>query len=68
MPQPQEVVLCSARPLPRGKWPLARIVRLLKGRDGHFRAAVVRIGGKESRRALALLHPLEAAQTASAHL
>ena len=60
-PRVGEIVLCSSRPLPRGRWPMARIVRLLPGRDGEIRAAVVRIGTRESRRAISLLHPLEAA-------
>ena len=58
-PIPGEIVLCSSRPLPRGKWPLARVVRLIPGRDGVVRSAVVRIGSRDSRRATSLLHPLE---------
>ena len=59
-----DVVICSARPLPRGKWPLARVVELVRGRDGEVRSAVVRIGNRTSRRALSLLHPLEGVYSA----
>jgi hypothetical protein len=66
LPDPGDVVLCCARPLPRGRWPLARVVRLLPGRDGVIRSVVVRIGAHESRRALSLLCPLEVKAPSSA--
>ena len=66
LPEVGDVVLCSSRPLPRGRWPLARITELVRGRDGEVRSAVVRIGNRTSRRALSLLHPLEGAPHSSA--
>ena len=47
---------------PRGRWPLARVTALLRGPDGRARAAVISLRGRSTRRPLARLFALEAAE------
>ena len=47
---------------PRGRWPLARVLRLLVGPDGRPRAAVVLLRGRTTRRPLSRLYCMEAAE------
>ena len=46
---------------PRGRWPVARVTRLLTGPDGHVRAAFINIRGRSTRRPISRLFLLEAA-------
>ena len=45
--------------LPRGKWPLGRIVETYPGRDGHTRVAKVQCGERTLVRPIHKLVPLE---------
>jgi hypothetical protein len=54
------VVLVADSNLKRSAWPLARVEKLIPGRDGIARAAYVKINGTLTRRAIPLLVPLEA--------
>ena len=63
-----DVVIVHNEKLPRGLWKLGRIIELLKGRDGHFRAAIVkttRTDGQSMllRRPIQLLYPLELSES-----
>ena len=60
MPNVGEVVLVQGEG-PRGRWPLARVVSLLAGPDGHSRAAMIDVRGTRTRRPLSKLYHLEAA-------
>ena len=44
---------------PRGKWPLARVTKLVTESDGHVRAADISMGQKAIRRPISRLCPLE---------
>ena len=46
---------------PRGRWPLARVVSLIAGPDGHCRAAMIEMRRRRTRRPLSKLFQLEAA-------
>ena len=59
-----DVVIVHSERLPRGLWKLGRIQELLKGRDGHCRAAIVKTTASDGqsvllRRPIQLLYPLE---------
>ena len=59
-----DVVIVHDDTLPRGLWKLGRIQEVLNGRDGHPRAALVRVATRDRqhvllRRPLQLLYPLE---------
>ena len=45
---------------PRGRWPLARVVDLIRGPDGSYRAAFVEVRGARTRRPLSKLFEMEA--------
>ena len=47
---------------PRGRWPLARVTRLITGTDGRVRAAFIYLRGRTTRRPLSRLFLLEAAE------
>ncbi|KAH8335334.1 hypothetical protein KR074_009771, partial [Drosophila pseudoananassae] len=52
---PNDVVLVKDENLPPMKWPLARIMELIPGRDGIFRLAVIKISSGINKRALTKL-------------
>ena len=54
-----DVVLALEKDLPRGKWPLGRIVETYPGRDGHTRVAKVQCGERTLVRPIHKLVPLE---------
>ena len=59
-----DVVIVHSERLPRGLWKLGRIQELLKGRDGHCRAAIVKTTASDGQPVLLhlpiqLLYPLE---------
>lgn len=58
-PSDGEVVLVGGAE-PRGRWPLARVLELIRGPDGGCRAAFVEIRGVRTRRPIAKLFQLEA--------
>ena len=60
LPRKGDVVLVSDK-VPRGRWPLARVLDLFPGRDGHYRAAMLEMRGKQTRRPISKLYALEAA-------
>lgn len=47
---------------PRGRWPMARVISLINGPDGHCRAAAIELKGKRTRRPLSKLYQLEASE------
>jgi hypothetical protein len=53
-----DVVLALQKDLPRGRWPLGRIVETYPGRDGHTRVAKVQCGSKTIVRPIHKLIPL----------
>ncbi|XP_043236743.1 uncharacterized protein LOC122389116 isoform X2 [Amphibalanus amphitrite] len=59
-PRVGDVVLVHSE-RPRGRWPVARVTRLLAGPDGHVRAAVISLRGRSTRRPVSRLFLLEAA-------
>jgi hypothetical protein len=54
-----DVVLALQKDLPRGRWPLGRIVETYPGRDGHTRVAKVQCGSKTIVRPIHKLIPLQ---------
>ena len=54
-----DVVLVFDQDMPRGRWPLGRILEMYPGRDGHARVAKVQCGGKTLVRPIHKLVPLE---------
>lgn len=54
-----DVVIVMSSDMPRAQWPLGRITRVHKSRDGHVRAANVLMNGKELVRPITKLCPLE---------
>ena len=59
-----DVVIVHSERLPRGLWKLGRIQELLKGRDGHCRAAIAKTTASDGqsvllRQPIQLLYPLE---------
>ena len=54
-----EVVLVISPDTPRGKWPLGRIVEVVKSSDGHVRIVKVKVGGNTYTRSISKLCPLE---------
>ncbi len=54
-----DVVLVFDQDIPRGRWPLGRILEMYPGRDGHARVAKVQCGGKTLVRPIHKLVPLE---------
>ena len=61
VPRKGDIVLVSEK-APRGRWPLARVLDLFPGRDGHCRAAMLEMRGKRTRRPISKLYALEAAE------
>ena len=59
LPRVGEVVLVHGE-TKRTQWPLARVVSLIPGRDGHPRAATIRLKGRITRRPINKLYRLEA--------
>lgn len=59
LPEIGDVVLVHGEG-PRGRWPLARVESLIRGPDGHSRAAVILMRGKRTRRPINKLFQLEA--------
>ncbi|KAF0306141.1 hypothetical protein FJT64_022281 [Amphibalanus amphitrite] len=59
-PRVGDVVLVHSE-RPRGRWPVARVTRLLAGPDGHVRAAVISLHGRSTRHPVSRLFLLEAA-------
>ena len=53
-----DVVMVLDKDLPRGKWPLGRIVTTYPGKDGHSRVAKVQLGSKTAIRPIHKLVPL----------
>jgi hypothetical protein len=53
-----DIVLVLDKDLPRGKWPLGRIVATYPGKDGHTRVAKVQLGEKALVRPIHKLVPL----------
>lgn len=53
-----DIVLVLDPQLPRGRWPLGRIVQTFPGKDGHTRVAKVQCGGKTLVRPIHKLVPL----------
>ena len=54
-----DVVLVFDKNLPRGRWPLGRIVETYPGKDGHTRVAKVQLGTKSLVRPIHKLEPLK---------
>ena len=54
-----DVVLVFDKDLPRGRWPLGRIVETYPGKDGHTRVAKVQLGAKSLVRPIHKLVPLK---------
>ena len=54
-----DIVLVMAYDLPRGHWPLGRIVSVHPGKDGHIRVVKVRIGETILTRPITKICPLE---------
>ncbi|XP_052820244.1 uncharacterized protein LOC128246076 [Mya arenaria] len=54
-----DVVLVVAPDTQRGQWPLGRIVEVYPGVDGHVRSARVFVNGKDMKRPIVKLCPLE---------
>ena len=55
-----DVVLVSQADLPRGHWPLSRILKVHAGKDGHNRVAQVQVAEKTLMRPIHKLIPLKA--------
>ena len=60
LPRKGDVVLVNDK-VPRGRWPLARVLELFPGRDGQYRAAMLEMRGKKTRRPISKLYAMEAA-------
>ena len=58
----EDVVLVLDQNLPRGQWPLGRIVETYPGKDGHSRVAKVQCGSKTVVRPIHKLVPLFSAK------
>ena len=54
-----DVVMLIDPDTSRGKWPLARVTKLVTGSDGHVRVADISVGQKIMRRPISRLCPLE---------
>ena len=54
-----DIVLLLSSDLPRGKWPMGRVVQVFPGPDGHVRTADVNVRGGILRRPIVKLCPLE---------
>ena len=54
-----DIVLVLITDMPRGQWPLGRIVEVYPGTDGHVRAVKVKVGGKMLVRPITKICPLE---------
>ena len=54
-----DVVLVVSTDTPRGRWPLGIVTTVHPGSDGHVRVATVLVEGKEMKRPLTRLCPLE---------
>ena len=54
-----DVALVLDQDIPRGRWPLGRILEMYPGRDGHVRVAKVQCGAKTLVRPIHKLVPLE---------
>jgi hypothetical protein len=53
-----DIVLALEKDVPRGKWPLGKIVETFPGRDGHIRVAKVQCGERTLVRPIHKLVPL----------
>ena len=62
---PGAIVVVHDEGLPRGGWKLGKVEKVLPGRDGQIRGAVVRLGTRSTviRRPVQLLYPLEVQET-----
>ena len=58
-PKENDVVLVLDPKLPRGRWPLGRILETYPGRDGHTRVAKVQCGESTVVRSIHKLFPLQ---------
>lgn len=54
-----DIVLVVSSDAPRGQWPLGRVTEIFRGKDGHVRAAKIRVGNSEITRSITKLCPLE---------
>nr|CAD2201915.1 unnamed protein product [Meloidogyne enterolobii] len=59
IPKEGDIVLLSEEETPRSHWKLARIVLLIRGRDGIIRTVKILINGKIFKRSINVLFPLE---------
>ncbi|CAK5016320.1 unnamed protein product [Meloidogyne enterolobii] len=58
-PNINEIVLIQDKNVPKNYWQMAKIVELIKSKDGLIRSAKIKSKGKTLTRAIALLYPLE---------
>lgn len=63
-PKPGDVLLVRKHSSPRGAWPLGRVESLIRGVDGHVRAAIIILRGRRATRPLQELYLLEVASSA----
>ena len=54
-----DIALVTSPDMPRGKWPLGRVLRVFPGTDGHVRVVKIKVGEKEYTRPTSKLSPLE---------
>ena len=57
-----DVVLVHQTDIPRGRWPLGRVLEVFPGKDGHTRVVKVQCGGKAYVRPIHKLVPLKVGQ------
>ena len=57
-----DVVLVHQTGIPRGRWPLGRVLEVFPGKDGHTRVVKVQCGGKTYVRPIRKLVPLKVGQ------
>ena len=58
-----DLVLVADESMPRGQWPLGKVVQVYPGKDGYVRQAEVRVGTRFFKRPIAKLCLLEATET-----
>ena len=58
-----DVVLVHQTDIPRGRWPLGRVLGVFTGKDGHTRVVKVQCGGKTYVRPIHKLVPLKVGQS-----
>ena len=62
-PSIEDVVVIEEDDKPRGLWKLGRIIELITSKDGHIRAAVLRVAGNRIlQRPIQKIYPLEIIQ------